>query len=62
MGVRRRTRLTNAFSKKWKSWAAMSLWYTFCNFCRVHKSLRVTSAMEARITDHVWDVRELMAA
>ncbi len=63
MGVRRCTRLTNAFSKKWENhWAAMSLWYTFYNFCRVHKSLRVTPAMEAKITDHVWDVRELLAA
>ncbi len=63
MGVRRCTRLTNAFSKKWENhWAAMSLWYTFYNFCRVHKSLRVTPAMEAGITDHVWDTAELLAA
>jgi AbrB family looped-hinge helix DNA binding protein len=34
--------------------------YAFYNFCRVHKSLRVTPAMEAKITDHVWDVRELL--
>jgi IS1 family transposase len=63
MGVRRCTRLTNAFSKKWEDqWAAMSLWYTFYNFCRVHKSLRVTPAMEAKITDHIWSVRELLEA
>jgi transposase-like protein/IS1 family transposase len=63
MGTRRCTRLTNAFSKKWENhWAAMSLWYTFYNFCRVHKSLRVTPAMAAGISDHVWDVRELLEA
>lgn len=62
MGVRRCTRLTNAFSKKWQNhWAAMSLWNTFYNFCRVHKSLRVTPAMEAGITDHVWDIAELLS-
>jgi transposase-like protein/IS1 family transposase len=63
MGTRRFTRLTNAFSKKWENhWAAVSLWYTFYNFCRVHKSLRVTPAMAAGISDHVWDVRELLVA
>jgi hypothetical protein len=63
MGTRRFTRLTNAFSKKWENhWAAVTLWYGFYNFCRVHKSLRVTPAMEAKITDHVWDVRELLFA
>jgi hypothetical protein len=36
------------------------LWFAFYNFCRVHKSLRVTPAMEAKITDHVWSVRELL--
>jgi hypothetical protein len=63
MGTRRFTRLTNAFSKKWENhWAAVALWFTFYNFCRVHKSLRVTPAMEAKITDHVWSVRELLEA
>jgi IS1 family transposase len=63
MGTRRFTRLTNAFSKKWENhWAAVSLWYAFYNFCRVHKSLRVTPAMEAKITDHIWSVRELLEA
>jgi IS1 family transposase len=63
MGVRRFTRLTNAFSKKWENhWAAVAVWFTFYNFCRVHKSLRVTPAMEAKITDHVWSVRELLEA
>ena len=61
MGMRRMTRLTNAFSKKWENLkAAYALWFAFYNFCRVHKTLRVTPAMEARITDHIWTVRELL--
>jgi transposase-like protein/IS1 family transposase len=63
MGVRRFTRLTNAFSKKWENHAAaVMLWFAFYNFCRVHRSLRVTPAMEAGIADHVWSVRELLEA
>jgi IS1 family transposase len=63
MGLRRFTRLTNAFSKKWENhWAAVILWYTWYNFGRVHKSLRCTPAMEAGISDHVWSVRELLEA
>jgi transposase-like protein/IS1 family transposase len=63
MGLRRFTRLTNGFSKKWENhWAAVILWYTWYNFGRVHKSLRCTPAMEAGISDHVWSVRELLEA
>ncbi|HYL38487.1 MAG TPA: DDE-type integrase/transposase/recombinase [Bryobacteraceae bacterium] len=63
MGLRRFTRLTNAFSKRWENhWAAVILWYTWYNFGRVHKSLRVTPAMAAGIADHVWTVRELLEA
>lgn len=63
MAVRRFTRLTNAFSKKWQNhWAAVAVWFTFYNFCRVHKSLRVTPAMAAGITNRVWSVRELLEA
>jgi len=63
MGVRRFTRLTNAFSKKWENhWAAVAVWFAFYNFCRVHKSLRVTPAMAAGIADHVWNVREVLEA
>jgi IS1 family transposase/transposase-like protein len=63
MGTRRFTRLTNAFIKKWENhWAAVALWFAYYNFCRVHKSLRVTPAMEAKIADHVWSVRELLEA
>jgi hypothetical protein len=55
--------LTNAFSKKWENhWAAMSLWYTFYNFCRIHKSLRVTPAMAAGIANRVWDMWDLLEA
>lgn len=62
MGVRRFTRLTNAFSKKWENHATMiMLWFGYYNFCRVHKTIRVTPAMEAGIADHVWSVRELLA-
>src|SRR3984885_13878619 len=61
MGCRRFTRLTNAFSKKWENhWAAVTLWYTYYNFCRIHQSLRVTPAMEAGITDHIWELSELL--
>jgi len=63
MSVRRFTRLTNAFSKKWENhWAAVAIWFAFYNFCRVHKSLRVTPAMAAGISGHVWSVRELLEA
>ncbi len=63
MGIRRFTRLTNAFSKKWENhWAAVALWFVFYNFCRIHKSLRVTPAMAAGIADHVWSVGDLLSA
>jgi hypothetical protein len=40
---------------------AYCLWFAFYNFCRIHQTLRVTPAMEAGITDHVWDLAELLA-
>ncbi len=50
MGQRRWTRLTNAFGRKWENqWAAAMLLYTYYNFCRIHRSLRVTPAMQAGI-------------
>ena len=62
MGMRRMTRLTNGFSKKWENLeAAYALWFAYYNFCRVHKTLRVTPAMEAGITDHIWTIAELIA-
>jgi hypothetical protein len=57
------TRLTNAFSKKWDNLqAAYSLWFAYYNFCRVHKTLRVTPAMESGVSDRVWSLEELLAA
>ena len=61
MHTRRFTRLTNAFSKKVENHIhAVSLFYTYYNFCRVHQTLRVTPAMEAGIADHVWTLEELV--
>src|SRR5579862_9282105 len=63
MQMRRLTRLTNALSKKWENlWAAYCLHFAYYNFCRIHKTLRVTPAMEAGITGRVWDLRDLLAA
>jgi IS1 family transposase len=62
MQMRRLTRLTNAFSKKWENlWAAYCLHFAYYNFCRIHRTIRVTPAMEAGITDHVWELSELLA-
>ena len=56
MGNRRFTRLTNAFSKKREMHVAMlHLYFAFYNFCRIHKTLRVTPAMEAGLSDTVRD-------
>lgn len=63
MGMRRMTRLTNAFSKKWENlYWAYALYFAFYNFCKVHGSTRVTPAMEAGITDHIWSIQELLTA
>jgi IS1 family transposase len=60
MSMRRFTRLTNAFSKKAENLRhAVALHYMHYNFCRVHQTLRVTPAMEAGLTDHVWSLQEL---
>ena len=62
MSMRRFTRLTNAFSKKIENHMhAIALHYMHYNFCRVHQTLRVTPAMEAKIADHVWDLEELVS-
>lgn len=59
--VRRFTRLTNAFSKKLENLkAAVSLWFAYYNFCRIHGSLRVTPAMEAGLANHVWGLQDLI--
>jgi IS1 family transposase len=62
MHMRRFTRLTNGFSKKVEMHAhAVALHMTFYNFCKVHTTLRVTPAMEAGISDHVFGIEELVA-
>lgn len=60
MGMRRFTRSTNGFSKKIENHIyAIALHFMFYNYGRVHKTLRVTPAMEARISDHVWTLEEI---
>lgn len=60
MSMRRFTRLTNGFSKKVENLAhAVSLHFMYYNFGRIHKTLRVTPAMEAGISDHVWSLEEI---
>lgn len=69
MTIRRLTRLTNAFSKKWANHeAALGLFFAFYNYCRPHMTLneragrKTTPAMAAGLTDHVWSVGELLIA
>ena len=63
MQIRRFTRLTNGFSKKWENhFAALALYFAYYNFCRIHSTIRVTPAMEAKVTDHIWTLSELLAA
>ena len=60
-GMRRFTRLTNAFSKKVENHAAMvAIHFLYYNFGRIHKTLRVTPAMAAGLADHVWSLEELV--
>ena len=62
MSMRRFTRLTNAFSKKVENLeAAVALHFMYYNFGRVHKTLRVTPAMEAGMARHVWSLEEIAA-
>ena len=62
MSMRRFARLTNAFSKKIENHiAGLSLYFMYYNFCRVHQTLRVTPAMEAGVSDHVWGIEEIVA-
>jgi len=61
MSMRRFTRLTNGFSKKIENlFFAVSLHFMYYNFCRIHQTLRVTPAMEAKVTDHVWEIEEIL--
>jgi hypothetical protein len=62
MNMCRFTRLTNAFSKKLDNHIAMiALFHMHYNFGRVHQTLRVTPAMEAGLSDHVWSIQEIVA-
>ena len=61
MNMRRFTRLTNAFSKKVENHGhAVALHFMHYNFCRVHQTLRVTPAMAAGVTDHIWTIDEML--
>jgi len=61
MNMRRFTRLTNAFSKKIDNLRySVAIHFMHYNFCRVHQTLRVTPAMEADVTDHIWSIEEIV--
>jgi IS1 family transposase len=62
MSMRRFTRLTNAFSKKLANHIhSLALYFAFYNFVRIHKTLRVTPAMAAGITDRLWSMEDIVA-
>lgn len=62
MSMRRFTRLTNAFSKKLENHEhALALHFMYYNFCRIHQTIRVTPAMEAGVSDHVWELSDIVA-
>ncbi len=61
MGMRRFTRLTNGFSKKIENHiAAVAIHFIHYNFARIHKTLRITPAMAAGLSDHVWSLEEIV--
>jgi IS1 family transposase len=61
MHMRRFTRLTNGFSKKLDNHGyAVALHFMYCNYARIHQTLRVTPAMEAGLSDHAWSIEELV--
>jgi hypothetical protein len=61
MGLRRFTRLTNAFSKKIENHtAALAIFYMHYNFVRIHQSLRITPAMAAGVTARLWSIEDLV--
>ncbi len=63
MQIRRFTRLTNGFSRKLRNLkAAVALFFAHYNYCRIQGSIRVTPAMAAGISAHVWSLSELVAA
>lgn len=61
MSMRRLTRLTNGFSKKFENLNyALALHFAYYNFCRIHKTIRCTPAMEAGITKTIWGLKDLI--
>jgi hypothetical protein len=61
VGIRRFTRLTNAFSKKLANHVqALSIYFMHYNFVRIHQTLRVTPAMEAGVTDRLWSLEDVV--
>jgi len=62
MGMRRFTRLTNAFSKKIENHAAaVALYFMYYNFARVHKTLRCSPAMAASVDNRLWEIKDIVA-
>jgi IS1 family transposase len=62
MHMRRFARLTNGFSKKAEMHAySVALHFMHYNFCKIHQTLRVTPAMEAGLSDHVWEISEIVS-
>jgi hypothetical protein len=61
MMIRRLTRLTNGFSKKWENHeAALGLFFAYYNYCRVHQTLRTTPAVAAGLETETWTVADLL--
>jgi len=61
MGMRRFTRLTNAFSKKFENHChSLALYFTYYNFVKIHGSLRMSPAMAAGVTDRLWEIEDLV--
>lgn len=61
MSMRRLTRLTNAFSKKLENHChALALYFTYYNFVRIHKTLRITPAMAAGVTQHLMEIEDIV--
>lgn len=62
MQIRRLTRLTNGFSEEFDNhWAMLCLYFAWYNVVRIHRTLRVTPAMEAKLADHVLAIEELIS-
>ena len=61
MGMRRFTRLTNAFSKKLENHMhAVSFYFMVYNFVKIHKTIKTTPAMEAGVTTYLWSMEDIV--